>query len=309
MRYFIILLLAFVNPNTWGSDYDSDSSNSSDGQPITLPDTFGMTPAECRRLLDEQIALSINQFDDRLPLELKRNLPKIDPYDSDDFSEAITPEGYQKFTEASRGFRKNGSEDEKYAPLMEEMDARRRQRQQSNGHHDEHEEEIAEDPASAPSSDEDETSSVIDWDIADKITEEAKQKPDPMDWLLKIDWASLETLPAVSPSKRSSIKPTIELLRKANWRTLSSFPHDGWTFERKEDLGALTGKCDLCNHKLRYRHILSHPEVEGVICAGGTCASHLLKDRATIEHERQARLSSDPSLNALIAAIQSLSVE
>lgn len=36
-------------------------------------------------------------------------------------------------------------------------------------------------------------------------------------------------------------------------------PTDGWTFIGKDDLGDLCGQCDNCDTKLRYTHLITHP--------------------------------------------------
>lgn len=53
-------------------------------------------------------------------------------------------------------------------------------------------------------------------------------------------------------------------------------PTDGWAFIGKDDLGDLCGQCDNCDTKLRYTHLITHPNW-GSMEVGIDCCDHLTK--------------------------------
>ena len=66
----------------------------------------------------------------------------------------------------------------------------------------------------------------------------------------------------------------------------ADLPHKGWTEIGMEDLGeGLEGEeieyeqCEMCgNEKIRYVHIMKHPEVHGELHVGCICASKMTDD-------------------------------
>ena len=76
-------------------------------------------------------------------------------------------------------------------------------------------------------------------------------------------------------------------------------PHKGWTEIGMEDLGeeAEFGEeiqyeqCEMCgNEKIRYVHIMKHPEIQGELRVGCICACHMTNDYENPEaRERELR--------------------
>lgn len=76
-------------------------------------------------------------------------------------------------------------------------------------------------------------------------------------------------------------------------------PHKGWNYIGIEDLGedALPGEeipyeqCEMCgNEKIRYVHILTHPEFNGEIRVGCSCAAKMMENYSAPErNERELR--------------------
>ena len=72
----------------------------------------------------------------------------------------------------------------------------------------------------------------------------------------------------------------------ARW-SKKGLPHKGWRYVGVEDLGEGLApgerieyeQCEICgNEKIRYVHILTHPEVDGELRVGCDCASKLTDD-------------------------------
>ena len=69
-------------------------------------------------------------------------------------------------------------------------------------------------------------------------------------------------------------------------------PHKGWNYIGIEDFGedALPGEeipyeqCEMCgNEKIRYVHILTHPEFNGEIRVGCSCAAKMMENYSDLE--------------------------
>jgi len=67
-------------------------------------------------------------------------------------------------------------------------------------------------------------------------------------------------------------------------------PHKGWEYVGMEDLGEDAygneeieyEQCEMCGHeKIRYMHLLRHPEIRGEIRVGCVCAEKLIQDYNT----------------------------
>lgn len=320
----ILLWILIVFSPSWamGDELFGDSDSNDSGSVVSL-DEFPPFTNEDLEPLDmfkerhkRRMEEALQRYRAALPGFLKKGLPELEPFNEEDYVGLIDDEGQPiDPQEALEEFKGKRSEAPKYQALQKALEKKKEARlarqtelaaQQPNGHHGEIEEEG--DGSASSSTDEEGVPTSIDWDAVVEITKRAKQNPDPIDWLSHIDWSSLENSSAVSPSKGSTITPSIELLRRANWRNLSTLPHYGWNFKERRELD-VGGKCDLCNHSLRYGYVLSHPESGKEVCVGRVCSEHLRKDPGVIERERQGRLSSGASLNPLIAAIQFLSVE
>lgn len=307
--------------------YVSDSSSVSSidlGEiPTELPDSALETPTHLTERLNREMTILLGSYRSTLPPVLREGLHTPDSYHGSDYEDLVNDDGepinpqeaFSEFDDCGTGpkwkaFQKALKEKKKTrlaqqgAELVDQQTNRFKEEQEVEKTSSEN----SDDEGSSSSSYDEETPTVMDWDIVEGVTKKAKQEPNPTEWISNIDWASLEISPAVSPSKRSSINPLIESLRTANWRKLGSLPHYGWTLKGKRALG-IEGKCDLCNRPLQHGHVLFHQEAEKEICVGRICAGHLRKDKATIERESEARLASEPVLNDLITAIQSLSVQ
>lgn len=61
-------------------------------------------------------------------------------------------------------------------------------------------------------------------------------------------------------------------------------PTYGWEYCGMEDLGDLTGECELCGHEIRYEHSLFHKKW-GYIVVGSQCAESLLNNGMASEEE------------------------
>lgn len=73
-------------------------------------------------------------------------------------------------------------------------------------------------------------------------------------------------------------------------------PHKGWTEIGMEDLGENTEfgeeieyeQCEMCgNEKIRYVHIMKHPDVDGELHVGCICASKMTDDYVNPEKEKE----------------------
>ena len=82
-------------------------------------------------------------------------------------------------------------------------------------------------------------------------------------------------------------------------------PHKGWTYKGMEDLGEDADsddipyeQCEMCGkERIRYVHILSHPEY-GEIRVGCVCASNMLDDYVNPQlHERNLKNRTNRRLN------------
>lgn len=78
----------------------------------------------------------------------------------------------------------------------------------------------------------------------------------------------------------------MEVIATARWNK-PDIPHKGWEYVGIEDLGedAFSGEeieyeqCEMCGHeKIRYVHILKHPEVFGEFRVGCDCASKMTEN-------------------------------
>ncbi|MFR7918790.1 MAG: hypothetical protein ACLU4L_05395 [Anaerostipes sp.] len=84
-------------------------------------------------------------------------------------------------------------------------------------------------------------------------------------------------------------------------------PHKGWTEIGMEDLGENTEfgeeieyeQCEMCgNEKIRYVHIMKHPDVDGELHVGCICASKMTDDYVNPEkRERDLRNRSNRRKN------------
>jgi len=313
MLRFILLWMLIVLCPSWGmkdgEEYLSDDSSGSildlsSFPAFSIEEFEGLKDFEARPgEKDARIRETIRECLDTLPSVLKPERYTPDSYHSSDYED--TEEAEAAFEE----FYNYGSEALKYQALRKKIEARKKVRLEQSKRSvsliasmpAESEKETLvpeEDAVSSTSTELDETAS-LNWGIVETITEETKDKPDPLSRPLEI-LKSLETSPEVSPSK----KEAIHRLRGANWKNLISIPHYGWQLVGAQDLEVLRGKCALCNHRLRHAYVLVHPESEDLICVGRTCAHHLLKDRSTAEEER----ARSPSLKDVIESLNTMSL-
>lgn len=59
-----------------------------------------------------------------------------------------------------------------------------------------------------------------------------------------------------------------------------SIPRKGWIYEGDfHDLGSVIGNCQMCDHPIRYQHIINHPE-HGELLVGSICASKMGEEGA-----------------------------
>ena len=89
----------------------------------------------------------------------------------------------------------------------------------------------------------------------------------------------------------------------------ANVPHKGWKHIGIEDLGedAYPGEeiryeqCEMCGYeKIRYVHILIHPDFDGELRVGCDCASKLTNDYVNPrEHERNCRNRTNRRTNFL----------
>lgn len=94
----------------------------------------------------------------------------------------------------------------------------------------------------------------------------------------------------------------------ARWNK-ADVPHKGWKHIGIEDLGedVYPGEeiryeqCEMCgNEKIRYVHILTHPEFDGELRVGCDCASKMTNDYVNPrEHERNYRNRTNRRMNFL----------
>ena len=78
-------------------------------------------------------------------------------------------------------------------------------------------------------------------------------------------------------------------------------PHKGWTLICVEDLGEdVSGDeeieyetCEMChNERIRYVHILTHPEYPGEIRVGCDCACKMTEDYETLYRENEGTVTA-----------------
>lgn len=56
-------------------------------------------------------------------------------------------------------------------------------------------------------------------------------------------------------------------------------PHKGWVCINTEDLGGLTGTCEMCDSvSIRYTHYMMHPDYSEMLACGQVCAGHMSED-------------------------------
>lgn len=87
----------------------------------------------------------------------------------------------------------------------------------------------------------------------------------------------------------------------------AGIPHKGWILEGVEDIKDhfKDGKdveyetCEMCkNERIRYVHILSHPNYDGILRVGCDCACRMTEDYETpYEYERRAKNRSNRRKN------------
>jgi len=67
-------------------------------------------------------------------------------------------------------------------------------------------------------------------------------------------------------------------------------PQSGWSHIGTDDLGDLTGHCELCGTEIRYVYAIQHP-VWGAMAVGTDCCDHLTGTTAASEyHDRLVKL-------------------
>ena len=85
-------------------------------------------------------------------------------------------------------------------------------------------------------------------------------------------------------------------------------PHKGWILEGVEDIkegyengGGEYETCEMCqNERIRYVHILSHPNFEGILRVGCVCACKMTEDYDTpCKYERRAKNRANRRSNFL----------
>lgn len=56
---------------------------------------------------------------------------------------------------------------------------------------------------------------------------------------------------------------------------MDNIPKDGWVYDRCVDLKELSGHCELCNARIRFQHIVKHPDC-GELSIGCCCSTRVL---------------------------------
>lgn len=63
-----------------------------------------------------------------------------------------------------------------------------------------------------------------------------------------------------------------------------SIPRKGWIYEGDvNDLESVTGKCQMCDHPIRYEHLITHPEY-GQLKVGSQCAMKMSEEGGLSNH-------------------------
>lgn len=63
-------------------------------------------------------------------------------------------------------------------------------------------------------------------------------------------------------------------------------PKEGWEYSGQDDLGDISGECELCNSSLRYLFYVFHP-LWGMMGVGETCCDHLTSSEIASEIMRK----------------------